>query len=311
MSYVQTIGGRIKPEEMGLTYTHEHLYSNPPQWVKDKDPDLVLQDIGRSRQELMNFIAAGGNTLVDMTAVDYGRNIEAVKKITAGLPVHVIVTTGFNKGLFFNRWVYEASQEELTAWMIREVTEGIEGTDLKAGVIKLGTGYNHISEVEKKTIMAAAAAHLETGAPISTHTEAGTMALEQLALLKKAGVDLNHVIIGHADRNLDVWYFKKIAAQGAYIEFDGLSKVKYYPDSMRVEAIIALIRAGYGHKILFSGDMARQSYLEAYGGGPGFRFIIQKFLPRLEEELAEAGLDPAWAKRILTTNAQQAFTFKE
>jgi phosphotriesterase-related protein len=311
MTFVQTIMGRIHPEDMGITYTHEHLYTNPPAWVKEQDPDLVLQDAALSLKELKIFENAGGGTLVEMTAIDYGRNIHALRAIAAQTKVNIIAATGFNKGLFFDKWVYEASINDLAEMMVKEITEGIDGTDSKAGVIKVGTGYNHISSVEEKVIRAGARAHKATGAPISTHTEAGTMALEQLEILKQEGVEPENVIIGHADRNLDLWYFKEIVKRGAYVEFDGLSKVKYYPDEMRVQAIIGLIQAGYKEKILFSGDMARKSYLESYGGGPGFRFILEKFIPRLELQLEELDLDREYARQILTINPRKAFCFRE
>ncbi|MDI3535119.1 MAG: 5-phospho-D-xylono,4-lactonase [Thermosediminibacterales bacterium] len=308
--YVQTIFGRKKPEELGITYIHEHLYSNPPQWVKEQDSDLVLDDILCSIQEAKTFKKVGGQTIVDMTAVDYGRNIEILRSIAKAAKINVIATTGFNKGLFFDKWVYEAEEKDLTEWMITEITEGIEATDSKAGIIKVGSGYNKISQVEEKVIRAASKAHLETGAPIAAHTESGTMALEQLEIMEKEGVDLNKVIIAHADRNIDLWYFKQIGKKGAYIEFDGPSKIKYYPDSMRVDAIIELVKSGFEDKILISGDMARKSYLEAYGGGPGFRFIIQKFIPRLKMQFDEEGLNPDIVNKFIVLNPQRALTFK-
>lgn len=308
--YVQTIFGKMKPEELELTYIHEHLYSDPPQFVKDQDSDLVLDDVLCSIREAQKFKQAGGSTIVDMTAIDYGRNIEIIRKIAKAADINVIATTGFNKGLFFDKWVYEASEKELMEWMISEVTQGIEGTNSRAGIIKVGSGYNNISSVEEKVIRAASKAHLETGAPIGAHTEAGTMGLEQLEIMEKEGVDLNKVIIAHADRNLDVWYFKEIAKKGAYVEFDCPSKIKYYPDEMRVNAIIDLVKAGYEDRIVISGDMARKSYLEAYGGGPGFKFIIKKFIPRLKMQFEEKGLDPNIVDKFNVKNPQRVLVFK-
>ncbi|MTI96308.1 MAG: phosphotriesterase-related protein [Firmicutes bacterium] len=309
--FVQTINKQVTPNDLGITYIHEHLLSEPPLWLQKQDPDLVLQDLQASAREVEIFLAAGGNTLVDMTAVDYGRNIHAQARIAKMTGVNLVVTTGFNKGLFFPEWVSQSTTDVIAHWMISELTVGIEGTDYKAGLIKVGTGYNTISTDERKVITAAAIAHKETGAPIAAHTEAGTMPLEQLTLMESLGVNLNQVIIAHADRNIDRYVMNEIAARGAYVEFDGPSKIKYYPDQARVDAIIGLVKAGFDKQIVISGDMARQSYLEAYGGGPGFRFLISKFIPRLHHEFAANGLDPAMADRMIRENSHQALTWRQ
>ena len=80
------------------------------------------------------------------------------------------------------------------------------------------------------------------------------------------------------------YYLLKLADRGIYIQFDGPGKVKYYPDSVRVALIKSLIAHGHLNQLLISGDMGRASYLEAYGGGPGFRFIKTKFIARLLDE---------------------------
>lgn len=110
------------------------------------------------------------------------------------------------------------------------------------------------------------------------------MGMEVLDILEQEGVDFSTVALGHLDRNADEYYLLKLADRGIYIQFDGPGKVKYYPDSIRVQLIKSLISHGHEDRLLISGDMGRASYLEGYGGGPGFRFIKTKFIPRLLEE---------------------------
>lgn len=81
-----------------------------------------------------------------------------------------------------------------------------------------------------------------------------------------------------------LYYHLKLAEKGVYVQFDGPSKVKYASDSVRMELIHNLLKNGYGNKLLISGDMGRQSYLHAYGGGPGFRYIKEKFIPRMLDQ---------------------------
>jgi phosphotriesterase-related protein len=103
-------------------------------------------------------------------------------------------------------------------------------------------------------------------------------------LLKKEGADLTKVAVGHSDRNPDPAYHLAIVRTGAYIQFDCISKVKYYSENLRIELIENILGHGYEDQLLISGDMGRRSYLRSYGGGPGFEFIISKFTKRLLQE---------------------------
>lgn len=305
MARVQTIRGDVKPEELGITYTHEHLVCFPPPVAMNDSPDYELPDYRKAIQELELFYAAGGRTLVEGTAIDYGRDVESLVRIAERTPVHIVFTTGFNKGRFYPEWVIQADVGELADLMVRELTEGVAPFGVKPGVIKCGSWYNVITPQEEKVTRAVARAHKRTGAPIWVHTEAGTMGLEQLDILEEEGADLTKVCIGHSDRNADLWYHKKIAERGAYVGYDGPSKVKYYPDSVRLELILGMLEAGYEKQLLISGDMGRKSYLKAYGGGPGFEYILKKFIPRLRE----SGVTEEQIQTIWVTNPARWLAF--
>src|SRR5699024_6570316 len=111
----------------------------------------------------------------------------------------------------YEQWIDSKSINDLADFVIKEVEKGLEGTDYKAGQVKFGTGYNSITPLEEKTMRAVAKAHHQTKAPIHSHTEAGTMALEQIQLLKEEGIDLENMSFGHMDRNLDPFYHIQVA----------------------------------------------------------------------------------------------------
>lgn len=282
MKKVRTVLGDIAPEEMGFTYSHEHLWANPP--ATQKDRDLELTHYAASVQELLAFKRAGGQTLVDASTLDYGRDASKLKRMAEETGVHVLATTGFNKHIYFPEWVANESIEQITERLVHDVKVGMDGTEAKAGFLKSGSWYQLIHPLEEKVTRAVARAQLITGAPVWLHTEAGTMGMEMLDILEEEGVDLTKVAVGHSDRNADPYYHLQLAKRGAYVQFDGPGKVKYYPDNIRVELIRNLIRNGFVNQLLISGDMGRQSYLHAYGGGPGFEYIIKKFIPRLLDE---------------------------
>jgi len=317
------------PEELGFTYSHEHIVCIPPYWKERKDDDLLLDDESKSLQDVMDFKKAGGNSIVDATAVDYGRDVEAVKKISEKTGVNIIGTAGFNKAFLWNaklkdniksivgdyetygEWIQEATVHQLAEYVINEIEEGLEGTNIRGGQLKFGTGYNSISPLEIKTIKAIAIAHKETKAPIHSHTEAGTMALEQIQILQNEGVKLEYVAFGHMDRNLDPYYHVQIAKTGAFLCFDGIGKIKYGPESNRINEILYLVKQGFKDQILISGDTARKSYYKHYNYGLGLEYIIKKWVPRFIDEADKAGLDgESLIKDFFINNPMRCFAFK-
>ena len=196
MSFVRTMTGDIPPEEMGFTYSHEHIVCRPSYWMERGQDDLLLDDPAKSEEEVRLAKQVGVDTIVDATAIDYGRDPEAVRQISLNTGMKIIGTAGFNKGFLwdakipgeertYREWIDHATVEELTRFVVGEVEEGMQGTGIRGGQIKFGTGYNSITPLEVKTIRAGCRAHLETGAPVHSHTEAGTMALEQMKYIRE------------------------------------------------------------------------------------------------------------------------------
>lgn len=282
MNKIRTVLGDIQAEELGFTYSHEHLWTNPP--VSQKDRDLELTDYEASVSELWRFKRAGGDSLLDATTLDYGRDSSKLVRMSKETGVNVIATSGFNKHIYFPNWVESLTIEEITEKLVRDVTIGMDGTDAKAGFLKSGSWDQLIHPLEEKVTRAVARAQLQTGAPIWLHTEAGTMGMEMLDILEEEGVDLSKVAVGHSDRNADPYYHVQLAKRGAYVQFDGTSKIKYYPDSTRVSLVKNMISSGFSKNLLISADMGRQQYLHGYGGGPGFEYILKKYIPRLLDE---------------------------
>lgn len=201
MTFVRTMRGDIQPEKMGYTYSHEHIVCVPAYWKERGMDDLLLDDPEKSLREVAAAKKVEVDTIVDATAIDYGRCPQEVREISVKTGMNIIGTAGFNKGFLwdaqmpgeertYRQWISEASIEELTRFVIDEVEVGMQGTDIKGGQVKFGTGYNSISPLEVKTIRAVCRAHLATGAPVHSHTEAGTMALEQIQYIKEEGVNL-------------------------------------------------------------------------------------------------------------------------
>lgn len=303
MTRIRTVLGDIGIDGLGLVYSHEHLITCPPALQKDRD--LELSSYECSLRELIIFKESGGTLLVEATTLDYGRNPSAMARMSREAGVPVVAVSGFNKAAYFPLWVETTPLNAIADKLVHDVTEGMDGGPHKAGHLKSGGSYNFLDPLEEKTTRAVARAHKETGAPIWLHTEAGTMGLEMLDILESEGVKLEHVVVGHSDRNPDPFYHAAIAGRGATVQFDGVSKVKYHPDSTRITCIKALLDAGHAERLMISGDMGRASYLAGYGGGPGFAFIAKKFIPRMREEgIGDAAIDTIFKKNPVRWLAQ-------
>lgn len=301
---IRTVLGDIAPEALGFTLGHEHVFARPPEDVTD--PDLRLDDEEKSIAELISFHRAGGGAVVDMTTRDYGNDAGALARISKAAGVHIVAATGFNKGRFSDRLSAGMTTDEIASWMTAEVRQGIAGTKVRAGLIKAASSFGGPNDNEWRIFEAAAEAHRRTGAPISTHTEKGTWADGQVALLTGLGVPADRILIGHLDLNPDLAYLRDIAAAGVFMGFDQFSKAKYLADSARIELVARLVADGHGGQIVISGDMARRSYLVSWSGSPGYRY----FLTRLPQEFERLGIDRVKYGSLVRDNPRRLLAFE-
>ncbi len=305
MSIIRTVTADIDPAQLGITLMHEHVLTLPPVSVKDRD--LELSDEAIMTSELHHLHSAGGRSLVEMSSSDYGRSPQGLKRLSEASSIQIIAITGWIKEAAYTQWSTGRTKRQLAEEMVADIQQGMDGTAIKAGLIKAGSSKNKITNEEEKVFKAAAIAHKETGAGVSTHTEAGTMGLEQVALLKSRGVPVERILIGHCDRNLDWGYHLALAKTGVTLGFDQIGKEKYYPDLDRINFIRRLVEAGYGDQIALSGDLARQSYFPEYGiwNGPGYTYVLWRFASWLHEE----GLDAAVINRMLIDTPRRLLAF--
>jgi phosphotriesterase-related protein len=301
--HIMTVLGPISPEELGICLHHEHILCDPAAVTRD-DPDYRLDREDLAAEELDAYVTMNGRGIVDCSPRDYGRNAAGLVRIAGYEPVHIIAVTGRHKHLHAERMPNARDVDALTAEFIGDLRDGMDGTAARAGVIKVGTSLDEITDVEDATIRAAAAAHAATGAPITTHTEQGTCALEQLERLQAGGVDPARVIVGHLDRRMEWEYLMSVARTGAFISFDQVGKVVYGRDVDRAAMLVRLAEAGYGAQLLISQDLARRSQLLAYGGAPGLAYLLERFTIGL----MEAGADALLVRDVLIENTARALT---
>lgn len=306
MAAILTVTGPIAPEQLGVTYAHEHLLGAPPAWSPEReDSDFTMLSVEAACKELELFKLAGGQAIVEMSPSDYNRSPEQLREVSLASGISILMTTGLHKEAFSHPLTANASVESLAAQFTRDVVEGVGESGVRAGVAKAATSLNVITPGEEKVLRAVAQTHLATGVPISTHTQNGTMGLEQLALFKSLGVDPSRVALGHVDRKLEYDYHRALLETGAYLIYDQLGKEKYVPDRDRIALLGRLIAEGYGERIMLSGDFGRASYWTSNGGGPGLTYILWRFLPWLLSE----GISKEAVQALVVDNPARFFAF--
>jgi 5-phospho-D-xylono-1,4-lactonase len=312
MRAVQTVLGPVPPEALGPTDAHEHLFLRTPAL-----PGEALTEFEPMVAEASAVRAAGAHAIADLTPIGCGRDPERLRLLAERTGLHVIAATGFHRDAHYpaGHWVHTEPEDVLAELMVADLTEGMDQRDwqgprprpgsARAGVIKLGASYQTLTRSERRRLDAGALAAAHTGAPVVVHLEAGTMAHELLDLLARHDVPPARVALAHLDRNPDPGLHAELAERGAFLMYDGAGKVKYHPDSLRIELIARMAEAGHAGSLLLGGDVARRSNLRAHGGGPGMAHLFAVLVPRLRKAL---GGD--LVERLVVANPARAFAFE-
>ncbi|MDO8673705.1 MAG: phosphotriesterase-related protein [Dehalococcoidia bacterium] len=293
MTEVNTVLGPIPVSQLGRVLMHEHLVLFKEGWELDArnnhDRERDLESVSRQLAVLPEY---GVKTIVDATVIEHGRDVAFMAEASKRSGVRIIASTGLlNEESGFPSYFRLRGIDEIAAWMVWELTEGMRGTSVRAGVIKVATGLGRIGLHEEKALRAAARAHKRTGAPILTHTDGGTMGKEQVDIFEEEGADLSRVIIGHSCGNSDLCYHFDILKRGANVGLDRIGYGVFMPDEIRRGVAMSAIAAGYASQVMLSQDMTSQYY----GASPelvkaienrgqlGYEYIMTDFIPKLRE----------------------------
>jgi phosphotriesterase-related protein len=339
---VTTVTGAIDDAALGIISPHEHILidirnqftefsaasrralseeavqlsnldalSRNPYAVRD---NLVLNDLAVAEDELLRFKRAGGDTVVDATSVGIGRDPEALYGISRVVGINIIAGCGYYTADTHPEDMDDKTVEQIKVEILTDLTEGIDGTSIRAGVIgEIGTS-TPIHPNEEKVLIAAAEAHAETDVGIIVHTYPwGKHGLEALDILKQHGARLDRVSINHIDVEIDLDYCTELVKTGAFIEFDDFGK-EYFIDRRfrgfaggvfardfeRVQAVKHLINAGYLHNILIACDVCLKTLLHKYGGW-GYDHVLTNVVPMLRDE----GVKPEEVDVLLKENPKR------
>ncbi len=300
---IMTVCGPIDAADAGFTLSHEHLLCDL--WPIVRSYDCILDDEELAIREVGAYLEAGGRTIVDVTSGGLGRNPQALLRIAEGSGAQVVMGAGWYREGVYPAFVHELDTNALAARIVEELTIGVDGTGIRAGVIgEIGTERKFITPAQERVFRAAARAQKQTGVSIVTHTtHFGELALEQIALLSEEGVSPRRIVISHLGDRLDPFLLRKIARTGVYLSIDniGYTGGGYPGDAVRARNVQMLIAEGFLAQVLLGGDVCMKSHLHAFGG-KGYDHVSRQFLPLLRQ--LGVNEEEIWAMTV--TNPAQA-----
>ncbi|HYI25800.1 MAG TPA: hypothetical protein VD767_10350, partial [Thermomicrobiales bacterium] len=241
-SLVTTLG-LIDRERLGMILPHEHVFVDLRTWDQpgygEGDPADVIRLMA---PEIDAAAALGVTAIVEPGPVGVGRRVDILKAVSEATGMPLAVPTGVYREPWLPPWARDASQDDLREWMIRELTDGVEGTGVRAGWIKLGATDDGLTGAETMVLRAAAAASVATGATIGSHTIRGRVARTQLDLIEEAGAPADAYIWIHTHVEPDIAIHHELARRGAWIEYDGIGDPA--DDPKFLDLVLAALDAG-------------------------------------------------------------------
>ena len=317
MSTVNTVLGPVETQDLGFTLSHEHLATSAA-GIRQTFPELIDRTgiIEQAKATLREAFDEGLRTIIDVSTIDLGRDVEMMKEVSQATGVKIIAATGNH--LAVPRPFEELAPEVIAGLYVREIEEGIESTGIKAGIIKVASDSGGVTPAQEIVLRAAGQASVRTGTTISTHTwSPDRVGDQQVRILKEEGVDMNRVYVGHSNDDSNMEYLLGLLDEGVWLGLDRFPGGRRAGTALweeRTELTKKLIDAGRADRIMLSHDhsvpKARYGAAvqeERFNYNPdGYNFITRKVLPRLKE----LGASDADINQIMVENPKRFFEGK-
>ena len=340
----QTVLGAVDPGDLGVTLMHDHLLVDltynlqPPAEAFLRDiyhkpvslevigylkhygcvnyDNAQLLDIDTAIEEIGLFKQRGGGAVVDPTSIGIARDPLSLARIARATGLHVIMGSSYYVSQSHPPDMSERTEDDIFAEIVNDVTVGVDGTGIRAGIIgEVGCNYP-LTENERKVVRASGRAQRATGAPLYIHPGRNEAApFEILDVLRDVGADLSKTVMCHVERTVfDKEAFKALADTGCYLEWDlfGNEQSLYIlnpaidmpSDATRMDDIAWLSAQGFGDKIVVSHDICAKKQLLRYGGF-GYAYILAAIVPRMKRR----GFTEELIQQILVENPARVLTF--
>jgi len=269
---------------------HEHvmcaaagIFKYYPELLGPRVKERILTALKQAKE-------GGIDTIVDGTTFDGDRNVSLLAEVSRESGVNIILAAGWmNPDKFIGNW----SADQFAQLFIREINEGVDGTNIKVGILKSYADVEGVTPGNEVMLRAIARAHLRTNIPIMLHSyAAGQVGKQQLRILKEEGVDLKRVKVDHCLDTTDVKYLTSLAEQGCYLGVDRCPSFDMKPED-KAKTLKALLDAGWSHRLLPSHDYILVAFMPhlppavqqwlATSNPHGFLYMKKVIFPMLRE----------------------------
>ena len=238
MAQVPTVTGSIDTAELGPTLMHEHVFVLSPEIIQNYGDTYwdAEERIADAVSKLNDLASRGIRSIVDPTVIGLGRYLPWVQRVAEQVELQIVAATGlytYNDVPFFFHYrglLFDTDPDPMVTFFVKDITEGIAETGVKAGIIKCATDADGLTPGVERVLRACARTHRETGVPITTHTDAGSFrGRDQQRVFAEEGVDLSRVVIGHSGDSQDLDYLRELMDKGSMIGMDRFGIDVYLP----------------------------------------------------------------------------------
>jgi len=302
---VRTVLGDISADQLGVTYMHEHLIIDSEIVAKDF-AHIHLPSESEAIEEVGLCKSHGVQTMVDCMPTGSGRSARKLAAISKATGMNIVATAGLHTDRYYQPTddLETMNAENLAQVFIRDIEVGMEGTELKAGQLKVVTSGQLITDRERRLFEAAAIAHQVTGAPILSHCEHGKGAVEQIELFLELNISIQKVTLSHTDKENDFGYHKEILSSGINVEYDQSLRQCDLAEPPSALLMKAMVDEGFIDQIMLGTDGARRSLWRSLGGAPGLAWLYSGW----SKKLREIGFSQAQLDRIFIDNPAKTLT---
>lgn len=304
-SQLITVTGPLDTNGLGYILPHEHILVdfigavqvNPDRYDRDKVMRMMLPYVEAAKD-------AGCTALFDCTPTYLGRDVQLLLALSQQTGLPIITNTGYYGAVqhkYLPAHAFTESAGALADRWIAEFNQGIEGTGIRPGFIKISVDKHPLDPINRKLVQAAAITHKATGLTVGSHTGSGGAALEQIEILRKEGVSADAFVWIHAQNEKDRNLHLKAARMGAWVAFDNLG---WEPASVFLEHIRHMKGAGLLDKMLVSHDAGWYD-VEKQG-----KSTVKPFTPLFNElipALKKQGWDERRLKHLFHHNPIEAY----
>jgi phosphotriesterase-related protein len=290
MATVETTGGQIDIEELGLTLIHEHFFSSDEavsaQWPHVRDQ---AQEFALAMESAQAVKSHGVKTVVEPTAMLLGRDVQASRRLASESGLQIVMCTGIYTYDHLPQFLLNRSEDFIADLFVHDIEQGIQGSDVKAAFIKCAADEPGVNERVEKVHRAAARASLRTGRPIMAHSRpASNTGPRQVEIFLEEGVAPEKIQIAHTGDTDDLGYIEGLLDKGVWIGMDRYGIDLFLPTPKRNATVLELLGRGYAERMFLSQDFD----IPIANG-------LDWYPPELIEQLQAAGAATDWSMTFL------------